>query len=65
MLDEARKLDLAEEEKVVVELKSTEKPKPVFQAQFLTCRTLTGRRLGLLITFNVPVIQSGIKRTVL
>ena len=34
----------------------------VFDAQLLTYLKRTGKRLGLLINFNVPVIKDGIKR---
>ncbi len=50
---------------LIVEAKSVETMNPVFKAQLLTYLKLSGRRLGLLINFNVPVIRSGIKRVVL
>ncbi len=50
---------------LIVEVKSVETMNPVFKAQLLTYLKLSGRRLGLLINFNVPVIRSGIKRVVL
>jgi GxxExxY protein len=37
----------------------------LFEAQLLTYLKLTGRRLGLLINFNVPLLKHGIKRIVL
>jgi GxxExxY protein len=49
----------------IVELKSVEIMHPVFEAQLLTYLKLTGKRLGLLINFNVPVIKDGIKRMAL
>jgi hypothetical protein len=53
------------ENTVIVEIKSVERHDPVFEAQVLTYLKLTGRRLGLLINFNVPVIRDGIKRIAL
>jgi len=50
---------------LVVELKVVEQMKPLFDAQLLTYLKLSGRRLGLLINFNVPVIKEGIKRLVI
>jgi GxxExxY protein len=50
---------------LIVEVKSVEAMNPVFKAQLLTYLKLSGRRLGLLINFNVPVIKNGIKRVVL
>ena len=38
---------------------------PVFDAQVLSHMKLTGKRLGFLINFNVPVIKKGIKRFVI
>ncbi|MBC7263732.1 MAG: GxxExxY protein [Chloroflexi bacterium] len=38
---------------------------PVFLAQLLTQLKLTGKRLGFLINFNVPLIKHGIKRVIL
>ena len=53
------------EDLAICELKSTEKPNPVFEAQLLTYLKLVGKRLGFLINFNVPLIRDGIKRMVL
>jgi len=38
---------------------------PVFEAQLLSYLRLTGKKLGLLINFNVPVLKDGIKRIIL
>lgn len=38
---------------------------PIFAAQLLTYLKLTGKRLGFLINFNVPLIKHGIKRMIL
>ena len=38
---------------------------PVWEAQILSHLTLTGKRLGFLINFNVPRIKEGIRRFVL
>ena len=38
---------------------------PVFHAQLLSYLRLTGKKLGLLINFNVPVLHKGIKRIIL
>ena len=39
--------------------------KPLYEAQLLTYLKLTGKRLGYLINFNVPLIKHGIKRMAL
>jgi GxxExxY protein len=61
-LDAGLRLDLLVEDRVIVELKAVERLLPVFEAQVLTYLKLTGKRLGLLINFNVPRIKDGIKR---
>jgi len=64
-LDGSLRLDLLVESCLVVELKAVEELLPVHKAQMLTYLKLTGRRLGLLINFNVPLIRDGIKRIAL
>jgi GxxExxY protein len=53
------------DEEVVVELKCVERVLPVHEAQLLTYMMLTGKRVGPLINFNVPVLTKGITRRVL
>jgi GxxExxY protein len=64
-LDADLRLDVLVEDCVLVELKSVENLIPVFEAQLLTYLKLTGKRLGLLINFNVPLLKNGIKRIAL
>ena len=64
-LDCGYRLDLVVEDKVIVELKAVESILPVHEAQLLTYLRLTGKRVGLLINFNVPVLRRGIVRRVL
>jgi GxxExxY protein len=64
-LDAGLRIDLLVERGLIVELKAVIRMEPVFEAQLLTYLKLTGRRLGLLINFNVPLIKDGIKRVVL
>ena len=59
------RIDLIVADEVVVELKSVERLLSVHQAQLLTYLKLTGKRVGLLINFNVPVLHRGIIRRVL
>jgi GxxExxY protein len=62
---EGFRLDVLVEDLVVCELKAVDTMNPVYQAQLLTYLKLTGKRLGYLINFNVPLIKQGIKRLVL
>jgi len=64
-LDCGYKMDVVVEDEVVLELKSIEKMLPVHEAQFLTYMKLSGKRVGLLINFNVPLLTQGIIRRVL
>jgi GxxExxY protein len=59
------RLDLVVEDSVIVELKAVEQTLPVHEAQLLTYLRLSGKRVGLLINFNVPVLKDGITRRVL
>jgi GxxExxY protein len=59
------RLDLLVNDCVVVEIKAVEKSLPVHDAPLLTYLKLTGKRLGLLMNFNVPLIKDGIRRFVL
>src|SRR5689334_23018266 len=50
------RLDLLVEDSVIVEVKAVEVMLPVHKAQLLTYLKATGKQLGLLINFNVPVL---------
>ena len=64
-LDCGYRIDLVVENKIVVELKCAEKITPVHEAQLLTYLRLSGKHVGLLINFHVPVLKDGIKRRIL
>jgi len=64
-IDASLRLDLLVEKCVVVELKAVENILPIHQAQLITYLKLTGYPVGLLVNFNVNMIQQGIKRVVL
>lgn len=57
--------DVLVEGLVICELKAIERLLPLHTAQLLTYLKLSGKRLGFLINFNVPLIRNGIKRTIL
>ena len=56
--------DLIVQDLVVVELKAVEQVHPVHKKQLLTHLRLTGKRVGLLINFNVELLKDGITRVV-
>ena len=59
------RLDLLVEDAVVVELKCLDHILPVHEAQLLTYLKISGKRVGLIINFNVAVLTRGIVRKVL
>ncbi len=65
VFESALRLDVLVEELVICELKAVEKTEPIHQAQLLSYLRLTGKRLGFLINFNVPIIKQGIKRMII
>ena len=54
------RLDLLVEDSVIVELKAVNKITPVHEAQLLSYLKLSGKRLGMLINFNVVLLKGGI-----
>ena len=58
------RLDFLVAGEVIVELKCIELLLPIHEAQLLSYLKLSGRRVGLLINFNVKVLKDGIKRIV-
>ncbi len=63
-LDCAYRLDLLVEDLVIVEIKAIDELAPIHQAQLLTYLKATGKEVGLLLNFNVPVLKEGIKRVI-
>ena len=63
--DEGLRIDVLVEELIICEIKSVEGMNPVWEAQILSYLKLTGKRLGFIINFNVPLIKDGIKRIIL
>jgi GxxExxY protein len=63
--EEGLRLDVMVNDLVICELKALENVNPVWEAQLLSHLKLTGKKLGYLINFNVPLIKNGIKRMVL
>ena len=59
------RIDLIVADEIVVELKAIERILGIHEAQLITYLKLTGKHVGLLINFNVPVLHRGILRRVL
>ena len=61
-LDGGYRLDFVVADKLIVELKSSNKLEPEHETKLLTYLWLTGLKEGLLINFNVPILKDGITR---
>ena len=59
------RIDLLVADRIVVELKAVDRVLPIHKAQLMTYLRLAGRKVGLLLNFNVKLIRDGIHRVVL
>ena len=59
------RIDYLVEDEVIVELKAVEVMNRIYEAQLLTYLKATGKRVGLLINFNVERLKEGIKRLII
>jgi GxxExxY protein len=64
-MEDGLRIDLLVYRKLILEVKAVEEMNRVYKAEVLTYLKLTGRRLGLLINFNVALIKNGIERVIL
>ncbi|MDN3694023.1 GxxExxY protein [Chryseobacterium tructae] len=64
LIENAYKIDLIVEDKVIVEVKSVLELHPIFKSQVLTYLKQMNIKLGLLINFNSELIKYGIHRIV-
>ena len=63
-LGDGLRMDILVEDRLIIELKSVEVLLPVHYKQLLTYLKLTGKKVGLLINFNVENLMDGIHRVV-
>lgn len=63
-IDVGYRIDILVEDAVVIELKSVEKVIPLHEAQLISYLKLSGKKVGLLINFNVTRLKDGIVRRV-
>jgi len=61
-LDYGYRIDILVEDVVLIELKSVDAFNPVHEAQILTYMKFAGKRIGLLINFNVTMLKYGLRR---
>jgi GxxExxY protein len=64
-INEGLLIDLLIDNLIIVELKAQENYHPIWEAQLLSHLKLTGKRLGYIMNFHVPLMKDGIKRMVL
>jgi GxxExxY protein len=65
VIDEGLRIDILVDGLVVVELKAQEYYHPVWDAQVLSYLKLSGKCLGYILNFNVPLMKKGIKRMIM
>lgn len=65
VINEGLRIDLLVDDLVIIEMKAQENYHPVWEAQLLSYLRLTGKRLGYIINFHVPLMKDGIKRMIL
>ena len=65
ILDEGLRVDILVDDLVIIELKAQENYHLVWEAQLLSYLKLTGKRLGYIMNFHVPLMKNGIKRMIL
>ncbi len=64
VLREGFRIDLLVENKLIIELKSTERAAPVHKKQLLTYLRLTDLPLGLLMNFGMETFKEGMSRVI-
>ena len=64
-LDCGYRIDACVRDRVILEMKSVDELTDLHRAQLLTYLRLSGKKVGLLLNFNVPVLKDGIVRMVL
>ena len=59
------RIDILVADLVVVEIKTVDALSPIQEAQLLTYLRMSGKKIGLLLNFNVKVLKDGIMRRIL
>jgi len=60
-----QRLDIVVADQVVLEIKAVDQLNPIHRAQLLSYLRVSRRPVGLLLNFNVVVLQEGIRRVIL
>ena len=64
-LEAGYRLDLLVEDKIIVEVKAVEALTRLHEAQALTYLRLSGKRMALVMNFNVVLLKQGLRRILL
>ena len=64
-LEAGYRIDLLIEDSIILEIKSIDDITPVHQSQLMTYLKLSGKKLGLLLNFNVRDMKKGIRRIIM
>src|SRR5262245_13485845 len=64
LIDDGLRIDIMIDDLLIVELKAQDNYHPVWEAQLLSYLKLTGKRLGYILNFHVPLMKEGIKRMI-
>lgn len=64
LIADGLKVDILAEDLIIIELKAQENHQPVWEAQLLSQLKLSGKRLGYILNFHVPLMKDGIKRMI-
>ncbi|MBS1978116.1 MAG: GxxExxY protein [Bacteroidetes bacterium] len=56
--------DMIVDKEILIELKAIDGLLPIHEAQIISYLKLSGKRLGFLINFNVPLLKDGFRRFV-
>jgi GxxExxY protein len=62
--DAGYRIDLLGANEVIVELKAVDAIHPIHEAQVISYLKLSGRKIGLLINFNLTMLKNGVRRLV-
>jgi GxxExxY protein len=64
-LADGLRIDILVDDLIIIELKAQDNYCTVWEAQLLSYMKLTGKRLGYILNFHVPLMKNGIKRRIL
>ena len=63
-LSKELRIDILIEKSIILEIKSSEKMAPIYEAQIISYLKLAKKKLGFLVNFNVSLMKEGFRRFV-